>query len=47
MTQRQFARALCVTDGAVSMWLSGDRPIPEWLSVAIRAVPVPRKRKSA
>jgi len=36
--QTQLARYLKVTDGAVSMWLSGQRPIPGPVELAVRAV---------
>jgi len=35
--QSQLARYLKVTDGAVSMWLSGQRPIPGPVELAVRA----------
>lgn len=38
LNQAQFSRAVCVSSGAVSMWLSGARPIPGWVAVALRAI---------
>ena len=28
LTQKEVSKSLCVTEGAVSLWLSGDRKIP-------------------
>lgn len=44
LNQRQLAKALCISEAAVSLWLSGDNPIPGWVTVALRAV---RKKRTA
>lgn len=35
--QRELAEYLGVSEGAVSMWLSGKRPIPQPVAIAVQA----------
>ena len=35
LNQRNFARLIGVTPGAVSLWESGQRKIPRWLGVMV------------
>ena len=46
-TQIEAARALGVTKGAVSRWLSGSRPIPPMAVMALRTVQdAPKTRRT-
>ena len=43
LTQAELARMIGVSEPAVSLWLSGDRKIPDMVTVALRALPPGRK----
>ena len=38
MSQSDLARAVCVREALVALWLSGGSPVPGWLVVALRGV---------
>lgn len=49
-TQREAAEVLGVTEGAVSYWLNGKRPIPPMAAMALQSVPTvrrPSRRRTA
>ena len=46
MNQRDAAKALGVTEAAVSLWINGHRPVPGIAEVALRSIPVLPNKKT-